>query len=64
MIADRIREELDKAKQLDEEARRHRQRAGELLRCAEGWTERSAVARAAGLDPRMVQLLLSMPSAS
>lgn len=61
MIAARIRAELDKAKQLDEQARQHRQRAGELLRCAGGMVETHAAARAAGLDVRMQKLLMDMP---
>lgn len=61
MIADRIRSELDKAKQHDEEARQHRQRAGELLRGAGDWLAINTAARAAGIDPRMLQLLISMP---
>lgn len=60
MIADRIRAELDKAKELDEQARQHRQRAGELLRHAGGMIEVNAAARAAGLDPRLAALLLDM----
>lgn len=61
MIADRIRVELDKARELDEQARQHRQRAGELLRCAGGMVETHATARAAGLDVRMQKLLMDMP---
>lgn len=61
MIAEHIRAELAKARQLDDAARQHRQRAGELLRCCENMIETRAVARAAGLDARMVQLLLHMP---
>jgi hypothetical protein len=60
MIAARIRAELDKAREHDEQARQHRQRAGELLRCAGGLAEVRATARAAGLDYRMEALLLNM----
>lgn len=60
MTADRIRAELDLARELDEKARQHRQRAGELLRHAGGMVEVHAAARAAGLDVRMESLLLNM----
>ena len=67
MNATEIRAELDRAAQLDAEAREHRNRAGTLLRQARdtgGLRSVYALARDAGIDSRMVELLLQTTTLS
>lgn len=60
MNAAAIRAELEKAARLDAEARRHRERAGMLLRQAGGLRDVGVLARDAGIDSRLAELLMQM----
>lgn len=60
MSPDPLRQELDTAKRYDELARQHRQRAGLILLQAGDLADRARLAKAAGIDHRMAELLCGM----